>query len=166
MIALLGVPDVGPNRFRKLVAHFGNPENVFKASIGEIQKVDGINQKIAEKIKKFEKDKFVDGQLKILDKTGSKIITCWDKDYPENLKNIDDPPIYLFVKGKIVPDDKFAISIVGSRKPTQYGKISAGKLSEELAEKGFTIVSGMAYGIDSIAHQGALKVKGRTIAVL
>ena len=166
MLALSGVPDIGPTRFRNLVAFFGSPENVFKASVNSLKKVEGINQKISENIKKFEKYKFADIQLRILEKTKSKIITYWDENYPENLKNIYDPPIMLFVKGEICDDDKYAISIVGSRKPTQYGKISAGKLSEELSGKGFTIVSGMAYGIDSIAHQGALNVNGRTIAVL
>jgi len=166
MLALSGVPDIGPTRFRSLVAFFGSPENVFKASIKELQKVNGINLKIAENIKKFEKDKFADAQLKILDKTKSKIITYWDEKYPKNLKNIYDPPIFLFVKGDIIPDDQFALSIVGARNPSPYGKIAAGKLSEELSEKGLTIISGMAYGIDSTAHEGALKAKGRTIAVL
>jgi DNA processing protein len=166
MLALSGVPEIGPTRFRNLVAFFGSPENVFKASIQELQKVDGISEKIAQNIKCFEKYKFANTQLKILEKTKSKIITYWEENYPENLKNIYDPPIFIFVKGDIIPQDKFAISIVGARKPSTYGKIYASKLSEELAEKGFTIISGMAHGIDSIAHKGALKAKGRTIAVL
>lgn len=166
LLALSGVPDVGPMRIRNLIARFETPENVFKASKNELQSVDKISEKIAKNIKSFDRETFASGQLKILESTKSKIITFWDNEYPENLKNISDPPLFIFVKGNILPGDKSAICIVGSRKASIYGKIAVGNISRELAERGITIISGMAHGIDTIAHQSALKANGRTIAVL
>ncbi|MFC1558666.1 DNA-processing protein DprA [candidate division KSB1 bacterium] len=166
LLALSGVPDVGPMKIRNLIERFGNPEKVFNASKNELQTVDKISNKTANNIKTFDRETFASGQLKILEKTKSKIITFWDNEYPENLKNISDPPLFIFVKGDILPEDKSAISIVGSRKASVYGKIAAGNISRELAERGITIISGMAHGIDTIAHQGALKANGRTMAVL
>ena len=89
-----------------------------------------------------------------------------DKDYPVNLKYIYDPPATLYVKGNIIPQDNIAIAIVGSRRATYYGLKNAEDLSFELAIRGITIISGLARGVDSAAHRGALKAKGRTIAVL
>lgn len=166
LLALSGVPEIGPMRLRNLIAHFKTPENVFNATHRELQQVDSISDKIAHNIKTFDRETFANGQLKILEKTKSGIITFWEKEYPENLKNIPDPPPILFIKGNILPEDKLAISVVGSRKSSSYGKITAGTISKELAEQGITIVSGMAHGIDTIAHQNALKANGRTIAVL
>ncbi len=97
---------------------------------------------------------------------GVKIITIEENFYPENLKNIQDPPVLLYVKGKVLKSDNLSVSIVGSRKCTPYGKSVARKFSMEFASKGITIVSGLALGIDSEAHKGAVEANGRTIAVL
>src|SRR3989338_9654267 len=93
-------------------------------------------------------------------------ITIDDKEYPKNLRNIYDPPKQLYVNGTLLGQDEMAVALVGSRRATQYGLEACEKLAYELAIRGVTIVSGMARGIDSAAHRGALRAKGRTIAVL
>ncbi|MCU0642936.1 MAG: DNA-processing protein DprA, partial [bacterium] len=97
---------------------------------------------------------------------GIEIIDFWDEKYPENLKRIYDPPAFLFVKGTLVKQDKYAISIVGTRLPSSYGKVVAEKIAKELAQKGLVIVSGLARGIDTISHWAAVQSGGRTIAVM
>ncbi len=105
--------------------------------------------------------------MKILDREDKvEVFSLTDKDYPTNLRYIYDPPSTFYVKGKILPEDNVAIAIVGSRRATYYGLKNAQSLSFELAAKGITIISGLARGIDSAAHRGALEAKGRTIAVL
>ena len=99
-------------------------------------------------------------------KVGVRILTLLDSDYPKNLASIYDPPLVLYVKGSFIPEDQVAIAIVGSRHPTTYGLRSSNRFAQELAERGVTIVSGFARGVDGEAHRGALKAKGRTIAVL
>ncbi len=103
---------------------------------------------------------------KAVQKFGVKIITFEENDYPENLRNISDPPVLLYVKGDLCQCDEQSVSIVGSRKCTPYGKGVARKFASEFARSGITVVSGLALGIDSEAHKGALDVNGRTIAVL
>ena len=105
-------------------------------------------------------------ELKELEKKKFYYIALSDKEYPEYLKEISDPPVVLYVKGRLLKEDKFSLSIVGARKASSYGKDVAEKFSHDLAKCGFTIVSGLARGIDSAVHSGALKAKGRTIAVL
>jgi len=100
------------------------------------------------------------------EKTGIRIISLLDSNYPKNLSAIYDPPFILYVKGTLIPEDEAAIAIVGSRHPTTYGMRCSARFASELAERGFTIVSGFARGIDGEAHRGALRAKGRTIAVL
>ena len=104
--------------------------------------------------------------LKKLDATRIKIVTFSNKDYPETLKNIEDAPIVLYIKGTIQKEDRYAVAVVGSRKYSPYGKLAAEKLSSELSSMGFTIVSGMARGIDTLAHTAAINSGGRSIAVL
>jgi DNA processing protein len=104
--------------------------------------------------------------MELIKKYNAQILTFLDKDYPENLRNIYDPPVVLYVKGKILLQDRLAIAIVGSRLASFYGLQTAERLGFELALHGITVVSGLARGIDSSAHKGALKAKARTIAVL
>ncbi|MFC1726306.1 DNA-processing protein DprA [candidate division KSB1 bacterium] len=166
LLYLTAIPKLGANRIIKLINAFKTPENILKARVDEISMVPGFDKKIAELIVKNRNKKFVENQLKILNLIGAKIISLWDKEYPENLKNIFDPPILLFVRGEFKENDKFSISIVGSRSPSIYGKLDAEKISAELTKEGLTIVSGFARGIDSAAHKSVLDSGGRTIAVL
>ena len=99
-------------------------------------------------------------------KAGIRILSLLDPEYPKNLSAVYDPPLILYIKGNFIPEDEVAIAVVGSRHPTTYGIRIANRLARELAEKGVTVVSGFARGIDGQAHRGAISAKGRTIAVL
>jgi DNA processing protein len=159
------VPEMGTIRLQKLLQYFDKPENILKASTEKLMRVGGIGPKISAKIHSLKKEDLAK-ELNLSKKSGLRIMTVEDENYPENLKNIPDPPIVLYVKGELKPEDKIAIAIVGSRRASFYGLSSAEKFSQDLSSAGFTIISGMARGIDSYAHKGALKQGGRTLAVM
>lgn len=166
LIVLNSIPDIGFIRFSNLIKRFGNIKNIFTATQAELEEVENIGPKISSEILKCEKEEILKRGSKLIDKYGVKVISYFDKEYPENLKQIYDPPIILYVKRNILLEDKFAIAIVGSRNASRYGIATAERLGYELASRGVTIVSGLARGIDAAGHRGALKAKGRTIAVL
>lgn len=165
-IALSMLPDIGPVGSRKLLSVFGTPERIFNSEVDDLLSVEGIGVNRAKNIKEFSSWNDVEKQIKVMEKMGIKAVSFDDSSYPEMLREIEDAPVVIYIKGDIQPQDRYAIAIVGSRKPTHYGISVAEKISEELASMGFTIVSGMARGIDSLSHKGALKAGGRTIAVL
>ena len=158
--------DIGPKRFYKLIKYFGTAENAWKAKSEEISEVLNLSHKISSRICEEKNNINFNRELDLLDRYKTKILTIEDDLYPENLREIYDPPPLIYFKGNIIKDDKKSISIVGSRKASYYGKIVAENLSKDLASVGLTIISGMARGIDTVAHRGALSVNGRTIAVL
>lgn len=163
---LRGVPAVGGMVFKRLIDRFSTPEAVLNATPLELRSVEGIGTKIIAGIQqrhKFEEQ--ARKELARLFRARARIVTFNDPDYPELLGKIPDPPPVLTFRGTLSPQSP-CLAIVGSRKATTYGLSSARKLSAVLAERGFTIVSGLARGIDAAAHQGALDVDGRTIAVL
>jgi DNA processing protein len=166
LIILNMVEDIGSVRTQALLGHFGSLENVFKANGEEIGRVKEIGMNIGDRVPQAIRDIDLKKEMGLIKKYGVNVVTFLDKDYPENLKNIYDPPVVLYVKGKILPEDKLAIAIVGSRLASFYGLQTAERLGFELASHGITVVSGLARGIDSSAHKGALKAKKRTIAVL
>jgi DNA processing protein len=167
LLKLAAAPGVGPNRIRSLVAYFKTPTAVLEASAHELAQVEGIDKKIALNIVKSEdSEQFVDQQLSKLNKVSARIVTFWDKEYPDNLKRIYDPPAFLFIRGEFTEKEKYSIAVVGTRNPTDYGKLVAERLSGEIAEQGIPIVSGLARGIDTIAHIAALKADQRTVAVI
>ncbi|MBM3255792.1 MAG: DNA-protecting protein DprA [Candidatus Omnitrophica bacterium] len=127
--------------------------------------VSGIGGKIACAITSLKKED-IDREFREAHKLGLCIISSEDADYPVSLKNIPDPPIILYVKGELKKEDNLGVAIVGSRRASFYGLASAEKFSSELSERGFTIISGMARGIDTCAHRAAIKANGRTIAVM
>ncbi len=165
-LALNFLPDVGPVLARRLLSVFGSPENIFQTSINELKKIENIGENRAKSIVSFKQWDKVRTEMDNTLKNNARLITLNDKTYPEGLKRIADAPPVLYVKGEIKNDDKYAIAIVGSRTPTFYGMKTADEISQKLSSYGLTIVSGMARGIDTISHKGALKAKGRTIAVL
>jgi DNA processing protein len=165
-MALSMLQDVGPVLSRKLLSIFKTPERIFDAEMRDLLSVEGIGINRAKNIKEFSFWKNVDKQIKVLEKKEIKVVGINDTSYPEMLRETEDAPIVLYIKGDIQPQDRYAIAIVGSRKPTFYGTSVAENISEELASMGFTIVSGIARGIDSLSHKGALRAGGRTIAVL
>ncbi len=166
LINLSAIPGVGATRIRALVAHFKSTEDIFNASIKQLTSVDGIELKTAKSIKDYSDFEYGTHQINKARQEEIEIIDFWDEFYPENLKKIYDPPAFMFVKGTLAKQDKYAISIVGTRLPSSYGKLVAEKIAKELAQKGLVIVSGLARGIDTISHWAALQVGGRTIAVM
>ena len=171
LFLLLSIDKIGPSRIRSLLSKFKNFKNIFNASLSELQEADGISQELGKRIKiSYEKRNslipIVENQLIRLDKLNAKLISIWDNEYPALLKKIYDPPILLYTKGSFSEKDNYSIGAVGTRNPTNYGKIQTEKIISDLAQQGITIVSGMARGIDSIAHEAALKNGSRTIAVI
>ncbi len=165
-IALRLVPNVGEVLFKNLVLKFGTPGNVFEAKPAELQTVDGIGEKTIGAIRNFREWDRAENEVSKIKNLGFKLIPLTDSKYPPNLFNIYNPPPFLYVKGDILPGDDMAIAIVGTRVPDRYGRFVTDNLAQELAARGVTVVSGMARGIDSIAHAGALKRGGRTLSVL
>jgi DNA processing protein len=166
LVALNLVEHVGPVRVRQLLEHFGDAPAVLRASKHQLMQVRGIGDDTAEAISSWEKNVDLSGELKRISDFICHILTQADEDYPESLRQIYDPPIALYVKGRLTAADKNAVAMVGSRQTTHYGIEAARKLAYQLAYVGVTVVSGGARGIDSAAHQGALAAKGRTVCVL
>jgi DNA processing protein len=165
-VALRMVEGIGDVTLRDLIAHFKDPSIVFNASKRELLRVDGIGEKTADAIKGFSRWDDVERELERCRKAGVSLSALTDAEYPLNLKEIYNPPSLIYRKGSLLPQDKYAIAVVGTRNPDGYGRLVAEKLGEELALMGVTVVSGMARGIDSIAHRAAIRAGGRTIAVL
>lgn len=159
------VLGVGKTLFARLHRGMGSVERVFKAPSKELMGVNGIGEKTAAEILNFDLERNVEREFRLAEKFGFQIITLQSPDYPELLKAIYDPPPVLYYKGTPLNQLPPSVAIVGSRQPTRYGKIAAEKLSESLAAKGLCIVSGMARGIDTAAHQGAIRAGGKTAAV-
>jgi len=166
LLQLSAVPGIGSSRLRALVGHFRSAVAVLKASAKAVSFVPGIDLGTAERIGSRLGEEFAKRQMERLQKSGIRLLTFWDTDYPASLKEIYDPPAFLFVNGRMESVDECSVAIVGTRQPSNYGKLVAEKLSVQLATRGITIVSGLAYGIDTVAHQNTVRSGGRTIAVL
>lgn len=164
-IWLSSIPGIGSKSCLNLIRHFGSAENVYQCSFSELRNSGIIREKAAKTITEHRNIENVNEYLKIMKENNIKAYTILENDYPDNLKNIYDPPPVLYVKGNLIKEDVLSLGIVGSRKASDYGIKSAYRIASRLAELGITIVSGMAMGIDSAAHKGALAAKGRTIAV-
>src|SRR5947208_15704950 len=165
-IALNMLPTVGPVRLRKLLQIFKEPENILAAKRDQLRKVEGIGKDVADQISNWESIVDLPAQLKRVKEFGSTVITQSSPSYPKPLREIHAPPIVLYVWVEIQERDHHALGIIGARHTTHYGSESAKKLAYQLAYAGLTVISGLARGIDTAAHQGALAAKGRTIAVI
>ena len=165
-IALNMVPKMGPVRLRKLLDVFETPERILTGKRGELRTVEGIGNEVAEQISNWESSVDLTAELERIRDFGCEVITAESPKYPRQLREIHAPPIVLYVWGEITERDQHAIGIIGSRRTSHYGAESAKKLSYQLAYSGLTVVSGLARGIDTAAHQGAIAAKGRTIAVI
>ncbi|MFH1037937.1 MAG: DNA-processing protein DprA [PVC group bacterium] len=159
------IRGLGPVRIRNLMSHFGRASDIIRQPAAALQQVPGIGPRLARAISVWEELEYRE-EFRLIEKLGLTILTVFDPGYPANLKEIYDPPVILYVSGRLIPEDKPALAVVGSRRASQYGLQSARKLSYQLASRGFTVVSGLARGIDTAAHRGALTAGGRTIAVL
>lgn len=162
---LSSVPKVGARRGNQLIEAFGDPENVWNADWQDLVKLKFLNGQIIEKLLDKQIRDESERHLENLLKYGIQAVTIKDLSYPYYLKNTYDPPIALFVLGRLNGSEK-SIAVVGSRRASPYGLSMAESISQQLAEYDITVVSGMARGIDTYAHHGALKGRGRTIAVL
>ncbi len=164
-LALKLVENVGNIGFNTLVKTLGSPRAVFDAPIASLQKIDRITLKTARNIKSFDNWATIDKELDLAGRLNVSIITSDSPLYPRLLLNIYDFPPILYVRGTL-SDQDINVAVVGSRRASTYGRFTTERLCRELAMKGVTVVSGMARGIDSAAHAGAIAGKGRTIAVL
>ena len=164
-VALKSVEGVGSVAFRNLLAVYGSPRRVFEAALPDLEQAAGLNHKTARNIKDFRGWEQARAELAKAEREGVSIVTCEDPEYPERLRRIYDPPPLLYIKGSLDTAD-IPVAVVGSRNASPYGRYVTEKLSRELAQRGATVVSGLARGIDTCAHRGALAARGRTIAVM
>ena len=164
-LKLIRADSVGPTTFAKLIKHFGSAERALGASAGELAGIVGVGLKTAEQIARTRNEFDTTAELELAERLGVHIIHIADERYPPVLKRIYDPPPVLYIKGSLTRQDNLAISIVGSRRCSLYGQEQSSRFAHFLSSAGFTICSGMARGVDSAAHQGALSAGGRTIAV-
>ena len=165
LIRLTMVSGVGPVACQALLDRFGSASRVLRSSVSQLAEVDGIGEKTAARIARGSRND-AETELALCREHDVRLLVRGSNDYPKLLGEMHDPPSYLYTKGTIEPVDQLAIAIVGSRKCTPYGLRIAERLASSLARVGLTVVSGLARGIDSAAHRGALAAGGRTIAVL
>jgi DNA protecting protein DprA len=165
-IALNLFDGIGPVRVRALLDALGSASAILTASVEELTEARGVGRTLAESIRSQAGETDPREELRKAKDLGAHIVSFVDDDYPAALKSIHDPPLALYVKGNLLPADQHAIGIVGSRSCTHYGTQVADRLSFQLAKQGYTVVSGLARGIDAAAHLGAIKGKGRTLAVM
>lgn len=159
------VLGIGPARLRVLLDFFGGIEAAWQGDLTSLQHA-GLDKRSASNLLAMRRSLDLDAELQRLDRAGVKVLTWVSEDYPTNLRNIHDPPPVLFVKGELLPEDDWAIAVVGTRHASVYGKEASRRLAGDLARNGVTVVSGLAAGIDTVAHHAALEAGGRSIAVL
>ncbi len=167
-IALRSVRGVGNVVGLRLIKTFGGPRQILEAGAQALE-CGGVRRPVARAIAGFDGWPAVDVQLRRLDRVGGRLVTWQDESYPELLRHIHDPPLFLYVRGSledVAGEAAHTVAIVGSRKPTSYGRRMARLLSAGLVEKGVVVISGLARGIDAEAHSAALRAGGKTIAVL
>jgi DNA processing protein len=162
---LSSLTRVSPKKCKKLIDYFGDPESIWNAKQEELKSLSFITRTNFEELVDIKKKQNCEKILNTINRLGIKVITIKDEIYPSFLKNIYDPPTVLYMRGSIDECEKF-IAVVGSRNATSYGRRAAENISSDLSRYGITVASGMARGIDSYAHRGALKFGGRTVAVL
>jgi DNA processing protein len=165
-LALARVKGLGAVSFKKLTTRFVDPTAAFSAALIELEQVEGLHRDAIDGIVAFSDWAEIDEEIERARDAGIAIVPFTNPNYPARLRTIADPPPFLYVKGNILTDDDKAVAIVGSRSASEYGRRVARDLARGLASLGFTVVSGMARGIDGSAHESALQAGGRTIAVL
>lgn len=164
-VALSRVPGIGPARFRRLLDFFGDVERAWRATYADLQAA-GLDHRTSLALAELRRTSDPLTMLAKIDLAGAAVLTWESETYPERLREVDDAPPVLYTLGSIEPQDSWSVAVVGTRRATGYGRAVTAQLSAELAEAGVTVISGLARGIDTIAHQSALDAGGRTIAVL
>lgn len=165
-LALSFIKDIGPITVKRLLSVFHSPKRILEASPNELKDIVDISKLKTKKIYEFEEWNRVEQEMQKTREHNFRLIKYTDSEYPENLRQIEDSPIILYVKGSFRKEDKYAVAIVGSRNMSAYGRRITEAIASELALYGITIISGMARGIDTVSHESALKAGGRSIAVL
>ncbi|MGV8075228.1 MAG: DNA-processing protein DprA [Syntrophobacteraceae bacterium] len=165
-LSLKMIPELGNRSLLRLVHHFRSPAAVLQAGAKDISAISGLRERAREALQNKEFIRSPSDELNELERTGIRVLCLNDPDYPSNLAAIPDPPAVLFLKGNIEPRDLVSVAVVGSRAASPTGMAFTERLCMELAGNGVCIVSGLAVGIDSAAHRGAIKGNGRTIAVV
>jgi len=159
------VKGIGSVRFKKILDFFGNAQVAWEAAPADLAEA-GLSATLTDRLVAIRQKVNLDEILKNIRKQGIKVLTWEDEKYPQRLKEINQPPPVLYLRGEILPEDRFSVAIVGTRRVTPYGRQVTDEIATALATDGITIVSGLARGVDSIAHQAALRAGGRTLAVL
>jgi DNA processing protein len=165
-LALAHVKGLGCVGFKKLVQRFSDPTQAFSASVAELEEIEGLHRDAVEGLATFSDWARVENEVRRARDAGVRMVPFADPDYPARLRTIPDPPPLLYVKGTLSAQDEKSVAIVGSRSASEYGRRMARDLSRGLASLGFTVISGMARGIDGETHEAALQAGGRTLAVL
>ena len=158
------IPRIGRVKLSRLESYFGDLKQAWQAPPAELKKA-GLDTSSVNAIRDGRAKISLDAEMEKLGRYGIKVLTSRDPDYPSRLKEIYDYPPVLYIRGKLLPQDEWCLAVVGTRRSTVYGRQVAEEITADLARNKITIVSGLAKGIDSIAHQGALGAGGRTIAV-
>ncbi len=166
LLLLNAVPGVGNATIRKLLEYYGSAQKILSLTENNLAADQAIPARLAAAIVQFPQEQFLVKELALIAEHGVRVLTFNDEDYPANLRAIADSPVVLYVKGRLPENLSLSIAVVGSRGASLYGTSIAQQWSTRLAELGFTIISGMARGIDTAAHTGALKARGQTVAVL
>ena len=164
-VALSQVSRLGTARFQKLEKYFGSPAEAWQAAPAALRAA-GLDERAAQALTEARSRIDPDAEMARLDQAGLRVLTWHDPEYPARLRTIDARPPLLYIQGQLRPEDDRAVAVVGTRKPTAYGREAAANLSGELAANGIAIVSGLALGVDAIAHRAALSNGGRTLAVV
>jgi len=165
-IALNMMEKIGPVGVQSLVSRLGSAVAIFEAGKDEFREAKGIGPGVAASILSQRGEVDWEGEQERANALGMRLVAQVDDEYPALLREIHDPPLALYVKGNLLSRDSRSVAVVGTRRATHYGMASARKLSSQLARSGLTILSGLALGIDTAAHEGALKAGGRTVAVI
>ena len=165
-LALTRIKGLGCISFKKLASHFADPTQSLSATAAELSAIEGIDRKAVDGLLAFTQWDEVEQEVQRAEEAGVKIIPFGSGIYPARLRSIADPPPCLYVKGEIRREDDKAVAVIGTRSASHYGRRVARDLCRGLASLGFTVISGMARGIDGVAHDEALNAGGRTIAVL
>jgi len=158
-------PKIGPSKFKKILNYFPSLQEAYEASFWELKK-SGLEENIVQEFITKRREINLDKEMEKLEKEDIKLLTLYDEDYPHLLKEIYNPPYLLYYKGAKPVKDEFSLGIVGTRKASSYGQQVTPEIVGDLTQNGITIVSGLALGIDGLAHQTAYKTGGKTIAVL
>ena len=164
-VALSGIPQLGAARFRRLESYFGDLSEAWRSGSARLREA-GLDWRTAQEVVAAQQATNPDEAMEALSQRGVRAVHWNSEDYPPRLKEIHDPPPVLYYLGELLPEDQFSVAVVGTRSPTTYGREAAATLSRDLASAGITIVSGLALGIDGVAHRAALECGGRTVAVV